>query len=233
MRVDDDLAGINMNLEDKQVGVYISKLNDFVFKSLQKEALDGIENVQKSSGKRRHDLLDMFEEDYPKDMFFQMPNKSRQALENEVINKSWHYLNLYPEMLSKMMVSDIEDYTDGELWIERNWINYQRPTEFLPLHLHTGLLSYVVWTYIPFNLDDNKLGANAFSASKDRVGKFEFVYNNSLGNIRTLDLPVDKSWEGRIAIFPAEMYHQVYPFYNVDDFRITVSGNIRARKRTK
>jgi len=46
-----------------------------------------------------------------------------------------------------------------------------------------------------------------------------------LGNIRSHDLPVDKSYEKKLLLFPATMRHSVYPFYTSDDYRISVSGN--------
>ena len=39
-------------------------------------------------------------------------------------------------------------------------------------------------------------------------------------------LQVDKSYEGKIIIFPANLTHGVLPFYTSDDYRITISGNV-------
>ena len=33
--------------------------------------------------------------------------------------------------------------------------------------------------------------------------------------------------EGRILFFPATLQHQVYPFYECEEERVTISGNIR------
>jgi hypothetical protein len=56
---------------------------------------------------------------------------------------------------------------------------------------------------------------------------FEFVHVDSFGKLQNTRLPVDKTWEGKIAVFPAELNHQVYPFYNTDELRISISGNVR------
>ena len=40
-------------------------------------------------------------------------------------------------------------------------------------------------------------------------------------------IPVDKSFEGKMIMFPASQYHAVYPFYTSDEERITVSGNLK------
>ena len=47
----------------------------------------------------------------------------------------------------------------------------------------------------------------------------------SRGNAEMVDLPVDKSWEGKFAIFPSELQHGVNPFYTSDEYRITISNN--------
>jgi hypothetical protein len=46
-----------------------------------------------------------------------------------------------------------------------------------------------------------------------RHGQFEFVYTDVLGKIKTMQLAHDSSWEGKIAVFPAAMHHQVYPHH--------------------
>ena len=40
-------------------------------------------------------------------------------------------------------------------------------------------------------------------------------------------IDVDKSFEGKMLMFPAKLQHLVYPFYTSDKERITVSGNIK------
>jgi hypothetical protein len=47
-----------------------------------------------------------------------------------------------------------------------------------------------------------------------------------MGNIRPYAYRLDSSSEGTMLFFPAEMMHQVYPFYNCEEERITISGNI-------
>ena len=37
---------------------------------------------------------------------------------------------------------------------------------------------------------------------------------------------MDPEVEGTMFIFPSSLTHQVYPFYNTDDERISISGNI-------
>ena len=49
---------------------------------------------------------------------------------------------------------------------------------------------------------------------------------NQLGRIFDLPVHVDKSYEGKMLMFPSFVQHGVYPFYTSDDYRITVSGNV-------
>ena len=59
--------------------------------------------------------------------------------------------------------------------------------------------------------------------------KLCFFGLDHFGKITDFSLSVDKSFENKMIIFPAELHHLVYPFYTSDDYRITVSGNIKLR----
>ena len=49
---------------------------------------------------------------------------------------------------------------------------------------------------------------------------------NQLGNITSHAVPADNEWEGKMALFPAQLNHQVYPFYTSDEYEISISGNV-------
>lgn len=55
---------------------------------------------------------------------------------------------------------------------------------------------------------------------------FQFTYTDTLGQINQELIPVDKTYDGVLCIFPSKLNHQVYPFYTSDEYRISVSGNI-------
>ena len=104
------------------------------------------------------------------------------------------------------------------------WVNFQKKHEFNPLHNHDGIMSFVIWMKIPYDLQKE---LEVFpDARAKRTSCFEFVYIDSLGKIFNYPLPVDKTWEGRMVLFPAHLNHCVNPFYTSDDYRISVSGNI-------
>ena len=119
----------------------------------------------------------------------------------------------------------MEENSLVDLYVERYWINYQLPGEFVPLHQHSGVFSFVVWVSLP----DIEVKKNIpYNGMKGYQGDFEFTYPDILGSLRSIRLAQDKSWEGKICVFPAGLHHQVYPHFE-DDIRITVSGNIRAK----
>lgn len=112
------------------------------------------------------------------------------------------------------------------LTVNHVWVNFQAKHEFNPVHNHNGLMSFVVWVKIPYDLEKERLyGPGQFSHS-NMTSDFQFLYSNSLGNITTHQLNVDKSFEFKIALFPAKMMHCVYPFYTSDEYRISVAGNV-------
>ena len=63
-------------------------------------------------------------------------------------------------------------------------------------------------------------------SNSPKASDFEFVYIDIMGNIRPYAYRLDSSSEGIMLFFPAEMMHQVHPFYNCEEERITISGNI-------
>jgi hypothetical protein len=116
--------------------------------------------------------------------------------------------------------------TDGNLNNQHlgAWVNLQTKHEFNPLHDHDGILSWVIWANIPYDFDEEQ---QVFPKARNKdVSKFGFVYTDSLGTIRTHSLPIDKTWEGRMIVFPAGMRHYVNPFYTSDGIRISVAGNL-------
>ena len=106
------------------------------------------------------------------------------------------------------------------------WINVQKKHEFNPVHNHTGLFSFVIWLDIPYNINDELANGPGKQSNNNLAGHFEFAFRNTLGEHTTVPIPVDKTFNGKICIFPSAMPHTVYPFYTSNDYRITVSGNV-------
>jgi hypothetical protein len=112
------------------------------------------------------------------------------------------------------------------LVLDEPWVNFQKKTEFNPTHTHQGIYSFVLWIKIPYKNSEEAKVFPQFNENKRSVtGCFEFTYLDSTGAIRHHIIPVDNTYENMCILFPANMIHQVYPFYTSDEYRISVSGN--------
>jgi|TARA_Y100000289_G_C3913087_1_gene145801 hypothetical protein len=111
-------------------------------------------------------------------------------------------------------------------FLSNMWVNYQKKHEFNPIHTHTGVFSFVIFNKIPYNLEDEFKVFPIVNNNVHKTSCLEFVINSSYSQMNTYTLSVDKSFVGKIVMFPAMLPHLVYPFYTSDDYRITVSGNI-------
>ena len=132
-------------------------------------------------------------------------------------------LEMSKEYLKNFGMGIVENYIVGDVWV-----NLQKKNEYNPMHCHDGILSFVIWMKIPYKISDELQMKNVKNAKHPNfsASSFEFVYNNILGELTTLSLPVDEGWEGRIVMFPSKLTHQVYPFQTSDGYRISISGNL-------
>jgi len=108
------------------------------------------------------------------------------------------------------------------------WINFQKKGEYNPLHKHGGLLSFVIWYQVPYDIDEERKLPIHQNLGDCSAGEFSFAYPDPyvVGGVSTHRITVDKSKEGHMIIFPASLRHQVYPFFTSDDYRISISGNL-------
>jgi hypothetical protein len=124
-------------------------------------------------------------------------------------------------------INSVRTENDYRLELASLWVNFQKPTEYNPLHEHGGLYSFVIWLNIPYDLEEEK---QKFSKAKDKANQastFNFAYTNSLGKVCVHNIPVDKSYENTVCIFPSNLNHYVNPFFTTDEYRISVSGNFK------
>ena len=114
---------------------------------------------------------------------------------------------------------------NSKLYLQDLWVNIQEKHEFNPVHNHAGLFSFVIWHDIPYYIQEELELSPGKHSNNNLAGHFEFQYINSVGEITTLPVPADKTFNGKICFFPAQMMHCVYPFYS-EGKRITISGNV-------
>jgi hypothetical protein len=111
-------------------------------------------------------------------------------------------------------------------FLSRMWVNYQKQCEYNPLHDHTGVYSFVIWMKIPTKQEEQDKISFSSEANTQKNSTFQMLYNNILGQPTTMSYYMNPECEGTMFFFPSQLQHQVYPFYNCDEDRISISGNI-------
>ena len=111
-------------------------------------------------------------------------------------------------------------------FMQKLWVNYQKENEFNPLHDHTGIYSFVIWMKIPTNHFEQNKNPISLDSNSHKISVFDFQYTDMLGSIRNYAYEMSPKVEGTMLFFPATLKHQVYPFYNCDEERVSISGNV-------
>ena len=117
------------------------------------------------------------------------------------------------------------------LFLSSMWVNYQKQTEYNPRHSHTGVYSFVVWMKIPTDFEDQRKLQIAKS-NTNSISNFCIDYKDILGQEMGHIYAMSSKLEGVMLFFPSKLHHTVYPFYNCDDDRISISGNIILDSKT-
>ena len=111
-------------------------------------------------------------------------------------------------------------------FLEKMWVNFQKKNEFNPIHNHSGVYSFVIWMKIPTKHSEQNKNPISSRANTHKISVFQFSYLNTLGEICFYNYEMNPENEGTILFFPSKLHHSVYPFYNCDEDRISISGNI-------
>ena len=112
-----------------------------------------------------------------------------------------------------------------EFKLETLWVNYQKQHEFNPPHTHVALYSFVVFMKIPTHWKEQHALPFSLYTGQGATSDFQFL-NSSGGEVSTINIPLCPEDEGRMLFFPAGLLHQVFPFYECEEERISISGNI-------
>ena len=106
------------------------------------------------------------------------------------------------------------------------WINYMKPGEFNPYHVHGGDYSFVFFLDVPKEIgDENK----NFKGTHSGPGSLTLMYGQSASPAWNTVEKVLHPRTGDFYMFPALLYHQVSPFQS-DVTRISISGNLNIDK---
>tara|TARA_Y200000002_G_C22548885_1_gene607287 strand:+ start:150 stop:797 length:648 start_codon:yes stop_codon:yes gene_type:complete len=136
---------------------------------------------------------------------------------------SYEYIKQFGFQPSMGVAETMRNIDECDFKLKRLWVNYQKRYDFNPLHIHSGLFSFVIWVQIPYDI---KKEQEQYVTNGNETAAFMFQYNTALGGLDTEYLYIDKTWEWKIAFFPARLNHGVNPFYTTENTRISISGNI-------
>ena len=163
-----------------------------------------------------------------------------QYLAGQIENEKTLNLSLIPDEIKETIIEGCYEYIDkfGHNKFRKNnekwnlkfvdiWINFQKAGEYNPIHHHTNDLVFVIWLQIPYKLQEELKQLSSINSNSDQASKFQFAnINNFYSHIINNVISVDKSYEGKMIVFHAQMDHCVYPFFTSDDYRISMSGNL-------
>ena len=159
------------------------------------------------------------------------PNLAGNSIRSYLLedNDNWFFLNTlcplmdlygstYGNMGEDIAVRNLYPY-----YLHQWWVNFQKQHDFNPTHHHKGIYSFVIWLKIPIEFSDqNKENIT----NTPRNSAFCFEFSDMLGVVNHFTYQLGKLDEGTMLFFPSKLQHTVYPFYNCNEDRITVSGNI-------
>jgi hypothetical protein len=190
----------NSELNLPNFGIFFSKIPNSLLNKLKVECLNFLKKEKMISGLTSNGVANHY---YLEDNNIELFNFLSQWIKK--YDEKYHYFKSF-KFLNK----------DAPLIFKKPWLNIQKKGEFIPTHTHDGILSYSIWIQIP-NLNTNN---NKFA------GCFEVQYQNILGQSDSYKILLDKNSEGGFVFFPSRLTHCVYPFFDNDELRISVSGNI-------
>ena len=150
---------------------------------------------------------------------------------------NWFYETALKKLSERMFYRDwnnyYENYIENEkispkFELESIWVNYMKQHEFNPIHYHDGLFSFVIFMKIPTHWKEQHALPRSVNSSLPCASNFTFLWSEK-GSDRIINahFPLCPENEGRMLFFPAWLSHQVYPFYETEEERVTISGNIR------
>ena len=149
--------------------------------------------------------------------------ETKKELQEFIIPLVNSYFETHPDYFKSINILNKK----CDLLIDKPWMNLQRKHEYIPNHIHDGILSYNIFIKIPYN--EKKLNHNKeeiqFIGSK--FNSFEFSFTNVCGQPQHHSMNITKKDEGVILLFPSQLTHCVYPFYESDEYRISISGNVK------
>lgn len=149
-------------------------------------------------------------------------DKDDYFMDNVLLGCANEYLKQFPFSFRKPDTN----CDRSKLHLNSFWVNFQKKHEFNPIHDHSGVFSFVVWMKIPTKSSEQHSLPFLEGMSGPSASNFEMSYLDTLGSIRNYQYKMDPEVEGTMLFFPSSFKHAVYPFYESDEERISISGNL-------
>ena len=118
------------------------------------------------------------------------------------------------------------NYKSNSLVMEKIWVNFQNKHEYNPVHSHSGIVSFVIWMKIPTHHEQQHALPICKNSNAPVAGDFQFMYSDMLGGLQDYTINMGDYQEGWMLVFPSQLRHLVYPFYECDEQRVSISGNV-------
>ena len=178
----------------------------------------------------QQDLRPTFGSIQQRNASFGGPNNKVYYIEDK---NDWFYENVLKECAERLHYKDWNNYYNvnigqivppAEFVLKEMWVNHQKQHEYIPPHTHSSGVgfSFVVFMKIPTHWKEQQELPWLKNVKGSHVSDFQFI----LPQGQNQSFPLCSEDEGRILFFPAWLIHQVFPFYECEEERITVSGNI-------
>ena len=80
------------------------------------------------------------------------------------------YLEHFGMQPSMGIAESIRD-ENAEFVLKKLWVNYQKKYDFNPIHIHSGVFSFVIWVQIPYDLTEER---KRYNLKGDETAAFTF-----------------------------------------------------------
>ena len=177
---------------------------------VKSEIENTIENLDKTRS-MNHRLAGHLAEQYECDPTEKLSELMRALSQTFVDKADWE---------SWKFADDVYLENDLPFALKSYWINYSKKGDYQPTHNHTGAFSFVIWTKIPYDLQEE---LDVYKSNGNVGAQFAFQHLDAKGRIRQRAVDAIE-WTG--CLFPSWLMHVVYPFQTTDEYRISLSGNV-------
>tara|TARA_B100001094_G_C18153525_1_gene785102 strand:+ start:742 stop:1368 length:627 start_codon:yes stop_codon:yes gene_type:complete len=121
----------------------------------------------------------------------------------------------------KIHIAEIKD-----IFLESFWVNFQKQHEYNPPHDHGGVYSFVIWMQIPTTSEEQHKLEFLKGHKNPGASNFQFSYLDINGRQTRYPYLMNPSMEGKMLFFSSDLLHSVNPFYECDEDRVSISGNL-------